>query len=498
MAITLPRSVRIPTLLWPGLVLGVLAAVAAWWFFGHQSPPALDPLPNPTDSHTVSAADPPADTISFPADSWDAAGIVVAPVQSATLAEPVEFTGKITLNEDRIAHIYPLVEGRVDEVKVQFGQQVKQGDLLVVVQSKEVGQAMLQLYQNRLLRDFAVVKDRWTQSVAKNAQSMIDLIRANAQIEDIEAALKDRPLGEYRDKLMSAYIAHYKARQDLTRLEPLAKDGAITGKQFLQAQAELNAARATLQSLVEQLQHEAKQASLTSTQSVQELQTRVSVDETNLKILGFEDEALAKVDPLTQGEAVSHYPILSPFDGTILSKDVVLLERVGPDSQILSIADLSSVWVSADIYEEHLHLLKQLEGQLIHLRSNAWPDKTFPARVFYTGDVVHESTRTISLRAVADNPSGQLKPGMFVSVEFPGAPSSTVLQVPLTAVQEHDGGSFVFVHLGQDQFAKRSVVLGRRNDQAVEILSGLESGDMAVVGGGFALKSQMLADLLSD
>src|SRR5690606_23032963 len=108
-----------------------------------------------------------------------------------------------------------------------------------------------------------------------------------------------------------------------------------------------NAARATLQSLIEQIQQDATQSAILSTYALKELTTRVAVDETSLKILGFDDAALEAVNPETQGEAIAHYPIVAPFDGTIISKDVVLLERVGPESQILSIADLSKVWVTA-------------------------------------------------------------------------------------------------------------------------------------------------------
>jgi cobalt-zinc-cadmium efflux system membrane fusion protein len=414
------------------------------------------------------------------------------------LARAIQLTGKIALNEDRVAHIYPLVEGRVEQVKVQLGAKVKEGDLLVVVQSREVGQVMLQLIQDRMQRDFALTKDRWTQSVAANTQALIALLRQNVAIEEIEKQLTNRPIGEYRERQMSAYIAHYKARKHLDRLRPLTQEGAVTGKQLLEAEAESSAANATLQSLLEQIQQDAQQAAAISTQTVKELQTRVAVDETNLKILGFDDEDLAAVDPGRQGEAVSHYPVTAPFDGTIISKDVVLLERVAPASQILSVADLSTVWVTADVYEEHLPLLKQLQKQTVHLRSSAWPDKTFEARVFYTGDLVEGSSRTISLRAVADNREGLLKPGMFVNVEFPSPLQQEVLQVPVGAVLEHESKSFVFVHVKDDLFERRDVTPGQHSDQQVEIRAGLEPGERVVTSGGFALKSRMLAELLAE
>lgn len=439
-----------------------------------------------------------ANQIEFPPSSWPAASLQVEPVESGPIAQMIELTGKIALNEERIAHIFPLVEGRVDAVKIQLGDKVEQGQLLVVVQSKEVGQAMLQLFQDRLQLDFMQTKDRWMQTVAENTRAMIALIRDGASILDIERQLTDKPVGEYRETLMSAYIADYKATLHYERLAPLARDGAVTGRQLLEAEAEQKAARATLQSLVEQIDQDVQQASAVSAQAVKELQTRVSLGETNLKILGFQQEELEQVNPTRQGEEVSHYPIHAPFAGTIISKDVVLLERVGPESQILGIADLSTVWVTADIYEEQLPLLQQLDGNRLRVRSKAWPQRSFEAEIFYAGDLVNESSRTLTLRAIANNSEELLKPGMFVTIELSVTSAEAVPQVPTTAIQEHEGKTFVYVHLGGDRFERRDVQTGRRSAEAVEIVTGLQRGDPVVVTGGFALKSRMLADLLTD
>ncbi|MFM7844761.1 MAG: efflux RND transporter periplasmic adaptor subunit [Planctomycetota bacterium] len=434
--------------------------------------------------------------VEFPVASWEAAKIKTAPVEAGELSQSLELTGKVTINEERVAHIFPLIDGRVDEVKIRLGDNVKQGDPLVVVQSIEVGKAMLQLYQDRLERDFVITKDEWTQTVAKNTQQMIKLMRANASIEEIERQLTDHPMGEYRDKLISAFVASYKARKTLERFKPLTDTGAITGKQLLDAESEGNATRATLQSLMEQYQQETQQSSRMSTQLVKEMQTRVAVDETNLKVLGFNDEQLKGIDPLTQGEAIAHYPITAPFDGTIISKDVVLMERVGPTSQILSVADLTTVWVTTDVYEEHLPLLNQLENREIEFHTPAWPKETFQAQVFYTGDLVQESSRTVSMRALAKNQDGKLRPGMFVTVRLPSLSRPNVVRVPRSAVLDYLGKHFVFVHLEGDKFERRDVVLGASNEEFLEIKTGLKPGDKIAVSGGFALKTSMLSEFL--
>lgn len=451
-----------------------------------------------TDQSVASASADSSDSIEFPRDRWTSAKLRVEVAKKSAMAELIELTGKIALNEDKLAHVFPLVEGRVDEVKVRFGQRVKKGELLVIVQSKEVGQGMLQLFQDRLKLEYAEIKNRWIQDVGKNTLSLIEMMRAAATIETIEQSFKDRTMGEYREKLMTAYVAYLKAQAQMQRLSPLSQSGAVPARQIREAEADLNAARATLQSLLEQISQDAAQSSRLATQTIKELETNIAVAETNLKILGFEEKGLKNIDPREQGEKLAHYPVTAPFDGTVISKDVVLLERVGPERQILAIADLSTVWVTADIYESHLPLLSQLTDQTLRLRCDAWPDKRFEAKIFYTGDVVQESTRTIALRAVAPNTAGLLKPGMFVTVELPSLFTGDVLQIPVAAIQDHEGQSFVFLQTGDQTFVRRDVTVGRRNREVVEIRSGIQERDRVVVEGGFALKSKMLADLLAE
>ena len=457
---------------------------------------------HPAESHHTSEPDstmnPLLEPIEFPRKLWPAAGIAITPVRSEPLVEDLQVTGKITLNEERLAHVFPLVDGRVEQVHVQLGERVRKGDPLVVIQSKEVGVRMLQLFQDRLRLSFAETKNEWTKSVGSNTLALIEVIRSGAEIDEIEKTFRSRPMGNYREQLMTAYVALFKARIHLERLSPLSADGAVAGRQVVEAQSDRDAAKAVLESLLEQVSQDVRQAVQLSEQSVEEARASTTVAEANLRILGYTDENLKLIDPQQQGNTLAHYVITAPFDGTVISKDVVLMERVGPEQQILTIADLSTVWVTGDIYESQLSLVSQLRDKTVEISSNALPGKKLTARIFYTGDVFQEATRTVSLRAVADNAQGLLKPGMFVTVKLPDLKSADVLQVPVVAVQDHEGQTFVFVQTDDEQFQRKDVRLGRRNRDSVEILSGIEPGDQIVTGGGFALKSKMLAGLLAD
>jgi cobalt-zinc-cadmium efflux system membrane fusion protein len=164
----------------------------------------------------------------------------------------------------------------------------------------------------------------------------------------------------------------------------------------------------------------------------------------------------------------------------------------------LTIADLSTVWITADVYEENVPLLRSLSDKTLTIRNEAWPDRTFDAKVFYTGEIMDEATRTIAMRATADNSERLLKPGMFVTVDLPGITESNVFTLPVGAVLEHEGKSFVFIHKGGDSFERRNVKLGPTDGKIVVIRSGLTSGESVVVDGGFILKSRLLAELMGE
>jgi cobalt-zinc-cadmium efflux system membrane fusion protein len=446
----------------------------------------------------TSKSEAPPNDILLPQSQWQAAGIQIAKPLTSEFVTPVSLTGKVTLNEDRIAHIYPMVEGTVDEVSVTLGQNVNNNDLLVVIHSREIGQAKLNLYQARLQKEIAVVKRDLQSKIAVNTRSLIQALRQLQPIQEIEKGFRSLTMGDYRERLLASYAGYLKSQADVTRLENVQDSGAVSGKLLLTAQANRNADLATFQARIEQIEYEMETEILLANQNVKEAETRVAVDSTSLRILGVDAKDIDSIDPASQGEAISHYPIRAPFNGTVITKDCALREQVRPSDSVLTIADLSSVWITADVFEEHVPLLNALDKKTVSLVNEAWPDKTFQAQVFFTGEIMDEKTRTISLRAIADNTDRLLKPGMFVNVLIPGVSQGSALTIPKDAVQEHEGKKFVFVHLGSDRFARRDVQTGPSNEQGVMIRQGIQADEPIVVQGGFILKSRMLAELLGE
>lgn len=489
------------------LLAAGLGAAATWFFLGRAAeatapaaPPQAERAAPPAAQLEAAAPGGPAavGVVEVPAGAQEAMNLAIEPIQAAPFADSLWVTGKIALNQDRVAHIYPLVEGRVESVHVRFGQDVKAGDALAIIQSKEVGQAKLNLFKDRLARDFAKMRSARHALIGANVHDLVAALREGTDIDALEEAFHGRPMGAYREQLISAYAALLKARLDYARLEVLAEKGVAEGKRLTAAKAARDAARAAFQAWLEQAGHSSEMEAIRMKQVLREAETRVSVDETTLEILGYSEEDLRNIDPKTQGETLGHYPVRAPFDGTVIAKDVVLMEQATPSRQLFQVADMSTVWIEADIFEKHLPRLRELQGQKIRFRANAYPGEEFTAQVFYTGEIVDEQTRTVPMTAVTDNPRRLLKPGMFVEVELRAKSDQPVTQVPLSAVLDHEGKTFVFVQTSPERFVAREVQLGRRNEKTIEVLDGLQSGDAVVVHGGFALKSRMLASLMEE
>ncbi len=432
--------------------------------------------------------------IELPKEMWEAAKLKVQPVARQTITMQTWATGKISLNEGRSANIYSITEGRAHEVPVNLGDGVEEGQALAIIDSREVGTAKLELYQARLQEKFAKQANDFAQRVKTNALQLIDALDRQASAEQIEKTLGDKPIGKYREQLLGAYTTLVQAQTDYDRIAPIAKTGAIAGKQVIEAEANLNAAKASFNAVLEQLRFAVPQDALEAEQALQQAGQSVEVAKAKLNILGYSDEQLQDIQPDEKSGHLSHYEVVAPFAGTIIAKNVVLAERVGTDTEMFRLADLSTVWVQADIYQKDLPAIAQL-GDTLTFRAPTARDgslHTHTAKIFYRGDVLDPDTRTLRLLAVAENEDRHLKPGMYVEIEIPSQDSQNILAIPESAIQEVEDTKVVFVQQSETEFRKVAVVTGVMSGGIVEIREGLKVGDPVVTSGGFALKSELM------
>ena len=178
----------------------------------------------------------------------------------------------------------------------------------------------------------------------------------------------------------------------------------------------------------------------------------------------------------------------SPVSGIVMDKKALQGMRFMPGEVLYQIADLSSVWVIADVFEQDIGLLKN--GAKATMRINAYPDKTFSGRVTYVYPTLNAETRTVPVRVELSNPGGLLKPGMFAQVELPVAAKGQVVTVPVSAVIDSGTRQIVLVEQGAGRYESREVKLGARSDTHVEVLDGVAEGEPVVVAANFLIDAE--------
>ncbi|MGO9443740.1 MAG: efflux RND transporter periplasmic adaptor subunit [Thiobacillaceae bacterium] len=184
----------------------------------------------------------------------------------------------------------------------------------------------------------------------------------------------------------------------------------------------------------------------------------------------------------------SHLRFSSPTNGIVLEKQAVEGMRFSAGTPIYRIADLSTLWVIADVYEQDLTRVKV--GQTAMIGIDAFPDRHFSARLSYIYPTLNASTRTTQVRLELPNHDGQLRPGMFAHVDIAIGGVRPRLTVPLSAVIDDGSRQVVLLALDEGRFKPQPVKLGLRNENFVEILDGLQPGDRVVVSASFLIDAE--------
>ena len=254
-----------------------------------------------------------------------------------------------------------------------------------------------------------------------------------------------------------AKAALSKAQADYERARDLYDYNAVAKKDVLDAQNTLAQATAAVE-----------QARASHEQAVR-----------RLKLLG-----------LKPGDFQQHVVVHAPVAGKVLELSVVPGEfRNDTSASLITIADLSTVWVASDVPESYIRLIQP--GGRVEISLVAYPGETFEGRVMRIADTVDPQTRTVKVRAEMKNPLGRLRPEMFGSIHHIES-TTTVPVLPAGAVIQGDAHSLVFVEQSPGRFRQTEVKIGKRLGDRVPVLAGVEAGTRVVVDGAMLLKGQVL------
>ncbi len=286
-------------------------------------------------------------------------------------------------------------------------------------------------------------------------------VRAGEPLVELESVA----LGEAQSQYLEAQGTLELARRSAERSEGLHQERIASEKEWLQARGEHEAAAIRARAAREKL--------------------------LRLGLSPAEVEAL----PARGGGAGRGALVLrAPASGVVLEMHAVPGELVRPDQSILTVGDLSALWLWADLYEDQLGRVLAAERSTLRagVTVKAFPGEVFPGTVDFVGPTMDEKTRTVKVRIAVQNGAGRLRAGMFAAVELYLPGDQEALALPRGAVLTDEGRSFVFVHQQGEYYLRRPVETGRASVDWVEVRRGLAGGETVVVEGAFLLKSDVL------
>jgi len=204
-----------------------------------------------------------------------------------------------------------------------------------------------------------------------------------------------------------------------------------------------------------------------------------------LRLWDISEEQIKEIE--ARGAPTKTLTLYSPLDGFVLTRNAFERQRITPETELYTIADLSTIWVLADIYEYELPMIKL--GQTATMTLAYFPGKRFKGKVTYIYPQLDNITRTLKVRLEFPNSDFQLKPDMYANVEF-RIDYGQQLAVPEEAVLDSGSEQIVFVAREGGYFEPRKVTLGQKVGNLFTVLDGLKAGERVVTSANFLIDSE--------
>jgi Cu(I)/Ag(I) efflux system membrane fusion protein len=190
-----------------------------------------------------------------------------------------------------------------------------------------------------------------------------------------------------------------------------------------------------------------------------------------------------------QGVVSRTLALVAPTSGVVLEKNVVAGQRFMPGEMLFRLADLSSVWVIADVFEQDMAYIRP--GQDVTVAFSAFPGRTFSGKLTFIYPTLTAETRTAKVRIELANADQRLKPSLYGTVDIATAATDhPVTAVPESALLDSGTRKVVLVEKGEGRYEPREVKTGARADGYVEIQDGLSAGETVVVGANFLIDAE--------
>lgn len=207
--------------------------------------------------------------------------------------------------------------------------------------------------------------------------------------------------------------------------------------------------------------------------------------EERIRQFGVPAQAIADLE--RTGKIQRNIAIDSPASGFITERNALPNAYVQPDTKLYTIADLSTVWIYADVFQDAVGRLRP--GNRAQVTVDAYPGRTFYGRIDQILPQVDATTRTVRVRLIFSNPGLALKPGMYVNVNI-HIPLGRQIVIPASAVLASGRQSIAFVDHGHGYLEPRTIQTGLRLDDSIVVLGGLKPGEQVVSSANFLVDSE--------
>ena len=369
----------------------------------------------------------------------------------------------------------PTPKAPAEQERIQPGQQSGEPHQLTVPPEAQEGQAFQTArIERRPFHDEIAA----TATIKPNEYRLAHLSpRIGGRVIDVKAVLGQHvksghvlalmdsiELGQKKSDFLQAKTSHEVDKRNYVREEGLYKEQITSEKEFLDAKGRYEKSLAAFRAA-----HEA------------------------LRLIGLSEENIKRIDWSTTGQPLSYFPLVSSLNGTVIERTITMGELITPKDTAFTIADLSTVWIILDVYEQNLAAVRK--GAEVEITVDAFPGETFKGTIAYLSELLNPETRTIDARVEIPNPQRRLRPGMFAraAVILPGR-GSDALVAPLAALQQVNDKTVAFVEKKPGTYEVRQVTVERRSPLYGEIREGLHDGETVVTTGSFYLKSILLKE----
>ena len=233
------------------------------------------------------------------------------------------------------------------------------------------------------------------------------------------------------------------------------------------------------------LQNRERMRGSSEREAVESANELVAASRRRLELWGVSEK---QIQAAANGDAGLHVTIYAPNGGTVVERKVTRGQYVNAGDALFTVADLSTVWVKADVYEYQLPQIRP--GQTVEITSDSLPDQVLHGRVDFIEPEANPQTRTIPVHVHVPNPGMRLRPGMYIRAKFISPAERDSLIVPRSAVLDTGERKLVYVAKADGVFEAREIQAGSPSEDVYPVLSGLKLGEQVVTNGNFLIDSQ--------